>query len=108
MKHIKLGGDLDVTQIGMGAMPINALYTGANADDEEGIRAIHRALDLGVTHIDSAEAYGPFLNEELLGKALKGRRDQVVLTSNFGFISHTDVRVSTAARPTPRPRSRAR
>ncbi|GGN48945.1 hypothetical protein GCM10011579_002220 [Streptomyces albiflavescens] len=49
MKHIKLG-TLDVTRIGMGAMPINALYTGANADDEEGIRAIHRALDLGVTH----------------------------------------------------------
>jgi len=58
MKHIKLGGRLDVTQIGMGAMPINALYTGANADNEEGIRAIHRALDLGVTHIDTAEAYG--------------------------------------------------
>ncbi|WP_030616276.1 aldo/keto reductase [Streptomyces fulvoviolaceus] len=90
MKHIKLGGQLDVTQIGMGAMPINALYTGANADNEEGIRAIHRALDLGVTHIDSAEAYGPFLNEELIGKALKGRRrEQVVLTSKFGFVSYT-------------------
>ncbi|MFF4353534.1 aldo/keto reductase [Streptomyces sp. NPDC001530] len=88
MKHIRLG-DLDVSQIGMGAMPVNALYTGANTDDEEGIRAIHRALDLGVTHIDTAEAYGPFLNEELVGKALKGRRDQVVLASKFGFVSYS-------------------
>ncbi|WP_330302623.1 MULTISPECIES: aldo/keto reductase [unclassified Streptomyces] len=89
MKHIELGGQLDVTRIGMGAMPINALYTGANADNEEGIRAIHRALDLGVTHIDTAEAYGPFLNEELVGKALQGRRDQVVLASKFGFVSYS-------------------
>ncbi|MGY4744951.1 aldo/keto reductase [Streptomyces sp. ATMOS53] len=88
MKHIELG-DLDVSRIGMGAMPINALYTGANADDEEGIRAIHRALDLGVNFIDTAEAYGPFLNEELVGRALKGRREQVVLATKFGFVSHT-------------------
>jgi aryl-alcohol dehydrogenase-like predicted oxidoreductase len=88
MKHIKLGG-LEVSRIGMGAMPINALYTGANADNEEGIRAIHRALDLGVTFIDTAEAYGPFLNEELIGRALQGRREQVVLATKFGFVSHT-------------------
>jgi aryl-alcohol dehydrogenase-like predicted oxidoreductase len=87
MKHTKLGS-LDVSRIGMGAMPINALYTGANADNEEGVRAIHRALDLGVTLIDTAEAYGPFLNEELVGKALKDRRDQVVLATKFGFVSH--------------------
>jgi aryl-alcohol dehydrogenase-like predicted oxidoreductase len=73
----------------MGAMPINALYTGANADNEEGVRAIHRALDLGVTHIDTAETYGPFLNEELVGKALQGRRDQVVPASKFGFVSYS-------------------
>src|SRR5512133_1938737 len=50
-------------------------YTGAGGDDAESIRTIHRALDLGVTFIDTAEIYGPFVNEELVGRALKGRRD---------------------------------
>ena len=53
MKHIKLGSELDVSQIGMAAMPVNALRTGANADTEDGIRAIHRALALGVSFLDS-------------------------------------------------------
>ncbi|MFD9193768.1 aldo/keto reductase [Streptomyces phaeochromogenes] len=88
MKHIKLG-DLDVSRIGFGAMPMNAFYTGKDTDEAEGIRTVHRALDLGVTHIDTAEVYGPFTNEEFVAKALKGRRDQVVLASKFGFISHT-------------------
>ncbi|MER5432154.1 hypothetical protein [Streptomyces sp. NPDC002588] len=52
MRHIGLGGELDADRIGMGPMPINALCTGANADDAERIRANHRALGLGVTHID--------------------------------------------------------
>lgn len=64
-------------------------YTGAGADDAESIRTIHRALDLGLTFIDTAEIYGPFINEELVGKALKGRRDQVVLATKFGLVSHT-------------------
>lgn len=88
MKHIKLG-DLDVSRIGFGAMPMNAFYTGKDTDEAEGIRTVHRALDLGITHIDTAEVYGPFTNEEFVAKALKGRRDQVVLASKFGFISHT-------------------
>ena len=63
-------------------------YTGAGSDDAESIRTIHRALDLGVTLIDTAEIYGPYVNEELVGRALKGRRDQVVLATKFGLVSH--------------------
>jgi aryl-alcohol dehydrogenase-like predicted oxidoreductase len=88
MKHVKLG-DLDVARIGLGAMGMSSAYTGAGSDDDESIRTIHRALDLGVTLIDTAEVYGPYTNEELLGRALKGRRDQVVLATKFGMISHT-------------------
>jgi aryl-alcohol dehydrogenase-like predicted oxidoreductase len=88
MKHIKLR-DLDVSRIGLGAMGMSFGYTGAGSDDGESIRTIHRALDLGVTFIDTAEIYGPFTNEELVGRALKGRRDKVVVATKFGFISHT-------------------
>lgn len=87
MRHVRLG-DLDVSRIGLGAMGMSAAYTGAGTDDAESIRTIHRALDLGVTLIDTAETYGPFANEELVGRALKGRRDQVVLATKFGRISH--------------------
>ncbi|MGW2278541.1 aldo/keto reductase [Streptomyces sp. NPDC001770] len=88
MKHIKLG-DLEVSRIGLGAMGMSHGYTGAGTDDAESIRTVHRALDLGVTFIDTAEVYGPFVNEELIGRALKGHRDQVVLATKFGLISHT-------------------
>jgi aryl-alcohol dehydrogenase-like predicted oxidoreductase len=87
MKHILLGG-LDVSRIGLGAMSMSAFYTGANSDNSEAIRTIHRAFDLGVTFLDTAEIYGPYLNEELVGRAIAGRRDQVVLATKFGFISH--------------------
>jgi aryl-alcohol dehydrogenase-like predicted oxidoreductase len=87
MKHIKLGG-LEVSRIGLGAMGMSAAYTGAGTDDAESIRTIHRALELGVTLIDTGETYGPFTNEELVGRAIKGRRDQVVLATKFGRISH--------------------
>jgi aryl-alcohol dehydrogenase-like predicted oxidoreductase len=88
MRHIKLG-TLDVGRIGLGAMGMSAAYTGAGSDDTESIRTIHRAIDLGLTLIDTAEVYGPYTNEELVGRALKGRRDQVVLATKFGFMSHT-------------------
>jgi aryl-alcohol dehydrogenase-like predicted oxidoreductase len=89
MKAISLNG-LDVSRIGLGAMGMSAFYTGAGSDDAESIRTIHRALDLGVTHVDTAEAYGPYTNEELVGRAVKGRRDQVVLATKFGGgVSHT-------------------
>ena len=88
MKHIKLR-ELDVSRIGLGAMGMSFGYTGAGGDDAESIRTIHRALELGVTFIDTAEVYGPYTNEELVGRALKGRRDEVVVATKFGFISHT-------------------
>jgi aryl-alcohol dehydrogenase-like predicted oxidoreductase len=87
MKHIKLG-NLEVGRIGLGAMGMSTAFTGAGTDDAESIRTIHRALDLGVTLIDTAEIYGPFTNEKLVGRALKGRRDQVVLATKFGMFSH--------------------
>jgi aryl-alcohol dehydrogenase-like predicted oxidoreductase len=87
MKYLTLG-DLEVSRIGLGAMGMSAAYTGAGTDDAESIRTIHRALDLGVTLIDTAETYGPFINEELVGRAIKGHRDQVTLATKFGRISH--------------------
>ena len=89
MKHVSLGG-LDVSRIGLGAMTMAGTYTsGGGLDDAESVRAIHRALDLGVTHIDTAEIYGPFHSEELVGKAIKDRRDQVVVATKFGLVSHS-------------------
>ncbi|MET7312699.1 aldo/keto reductase [Streptomyces sp. NPDC005571] len=87
MKHIHLR-DLDVSRIGLGAMGMSHGYTGAGTDDDQSVRTIHRALELGVTLIDTAEVYGPYTNEELVGRALKGRRDQVVLATKFGLVSH--------------------
>jgi aryl-alcohol dehydrogenase-like predicted oxidoreductase len=88
MKHISLGG-LDVSRIGLGTMAMSGYYLDPNSSDAESIRTIQRALELGVTHIDTAEIYGPYANEELVGRALKGRRDGVVLATKFGFVSHT-------------------
>jgi aryl-alcohol dehydrogenase-like predicted oxidoreductase len=87
MKHVKLR-DLDVSRIGLGAMGMSHGYTGAGRDDAESVRTIHRALELGVTLIDTAEIYGPYVNEELVGRALKGRRDQAVIATKFGLVSH--------------------
>ena len=90
MKHAHLGG-LDVSRIGLGAMTMAGTYTSEGAlDDAESIRTIHRALDLGVTHIDTAEIYGPFHSEEVVGQAMKGRRDQVVIATKFGLVPHRD------------------
>ncbi|HLW15966.1 MAG TPA: aldo/keto reductase, partial [Actinomycetota bacterium] len=88
MRHVKLR-DLDVSRIGLGAMGMSTAYTGAGKDDAEAIRTIHRALDLGVTFIDTAEIYGPYTNEQLVGRALKDRRDEVVLATKFGWISYS-------------------
>jgi aryl-alcohol dehydrogenase-like predicted oxidoreductase len=88
MKQAHLA-DLQVGRIGLGAMGMSAAYSIGGFDDAESIRTIHRALDLGVTLIDTAEVYGPYINEELLARALQGRRDQVVLATKFGLISHT-------------------
>jgi aryl-alcohol dehydrogenase-like predicted oxidoreductase len=80
----KLGSQgLEVPAIGLGCMGMSQSY--GPADEAESIATLHRALDLGCTFLDTAEVYGPLLNEELLGRALKGRRDRVVLATKFGF-----------------------
>lgn len=96
MKTITLGAHtaspLSVSRLGLGLMGISAFYTGAGADDAGGARTILGALDRGVTFLDTAEIYGPYANEELLGRTLEasGRRDEAVIATKFGTIRHTD------------------
>ena len=88
MRHVSIGG-LDVSRIGLGAMTMAGAYTAEGGlDDEESVRTIRRALDLGVTHIDTAEIYGPFHSESVVGEAVKGRRGEVKIATKFGIVSH--------------------
>jgi aryl-alcohol dehydrogenase-like predicted oxidoreductase len=82
MKHRKLGS-LEVGAIGLGCMGMSAFY--GPRDDDESTYVIHRALELGVTLLDTADMYGPYTNEVLVGKAIKGKRDQVVLATKFAI-----------------------
>lgn len=85
MQIRKLGSQgLKASQMGLGCMGMSEFYGATN--EEESIRVIHKALDLGVTFLDTADAYGPFLNEELVGKAIKGKREAVTLATKFGIV----------------------
>ena len=82
MRQRTLGQGLSVAELGLGCMGMSQSY--GSPDDQESVATIHRALDLGVTFLDTADAYGPFTNERLVGGAIKGRRDEVVLATKFG------------------------
>lgn len=83
MKTRKLGPQLSVSAVGLGCMGMSHAYGGQ--DEEESIRTLHRAVEVGVTFFDTAEVYGPFENEILVGKALKPYREKVVIATKFGF-----------------------
>ncbi len=87
MKRRNLGnGGPSVSELGLGCMGMSQAYGHENERDEaESIRVIHRALELGVDFFDTAEVYGPYTNEELLGKALRGKRDKAFIATKFGF-----------------------
>jgi aryl-alcohol dehydrogenase-like predicted oxidoreductase len=85
MRKKALGSEgLQASELGLGCMGMSEFYGPRN--DEESLRTLNRALELGISFWDTADAYGPFLNEELVGKALKGRRDQVTLATKFGIL----------------------
>src|SRR3954452_21789324 len=85
MKTKKLGSQgLEVSAEGLGCMGMSEVY--GDADEDEAVRTIHRALELGVNFLDTADMYGPFTNEQLVGRAIADRRDQVVLATKFGNV----------------------
>jgi aryl-alcohol dehydrogenase-like predicted oxidoreductase len=88
MKKRTLGKSLEVSTIGLGCMGMSEFY--GTGDDAQSIATIRRALDLGCNFLDTADMYGPFKNEELVGRAIRGRRDEVVLATKFGNMRGDD------------------
>ncbi|MFW2831459.1 aldo/keto reductase [Sphingomonas sp. ID0503] len=87
MRYRDLAPGLTVSAIGLGCMPMAGIGSGmyGQASEDESIATLHRAFDLGVTFLDTAEVYGPYKNEELVGRAIKGRREKLVIATKFGF-----------------------
>jgi aryl-alcohol dehydrogenase-like predicted oxidoreductase len=99
MKTRKLGtSNLEVSALGLGCMGLSTMY-GPAVDTQEGVKLIRAAVDLGVTFFDTAEIYGPFTNEELIGEALAPVRDRVVIATKFGFKIENGKQVALDSRP---------
>ncbi len=101
MKTRTLGQDLEVSALGLGCMPMVGIGNGmyGQADRKESFATIDRAIELGVTFFDTAEVYGPYKNEELLGEAIRGRRDRLVIATKFGFDIQDGETRGTNSRP---------
>lgn len=89
MQMRKLGNQgLMVSEMGLGCMGMSEFY--GSTDDQESIATIHHAIDLGINFLDTADMYGPFTNEQLVGKAIRDRRDQVIVATKFGNVRTSD------------------
>src|SRR5256714_14213895 len=100
MQNRRLGNNLEVSALGLGCMGMSFAYgTPEERDGRESIATIHRAIELGVTFFDTAEVYGPYTNEELLARALKGQRDRVIIATKFGFKIENGTMAGLNSRP---------
>lgn len=101
MKYRKLGSELEVSALGLGCMPMAGIGKGmyGQSDLTESLATLDRAIELGVTFFDTAEVYGPYRNEELVGQAIKGRRDRLVIATKFGFDLSNPAKIGVDSSP---------
>ena len=99
MAHTKLTNSFTVSEIGLGCSSMSHGYGPLERDDEESVRVLHRAVELGVNLFDTADAYGPFSNEQLLGRALAPNRDEVRIATKCGLVARPDGKFSRNGRP---------